>query len=87
MSLLGSKQTADSPAAEHQTNKNRRLAEHLKIIEILSKGGSKYPKVKVYKRPRNECLRTKMFEKLRYLTLLSELFYLTFSITRNFCPS
>ena len=55
MGVLGSKQTADSLAAEHQTNnKTRRIAEHLKITEISSKGGSKYPKMKVYKGPRNE---------------------------------
>jgi len=77
MGLSGSKQTADSLAAEHQTNnKIRKTAEHLKITEVSSKGGSKYSKMKVYKGPRNECLRTKVFEKLRYLTLLSELYFI-----------
>lgn len=76
MSPSGSKQTADGIAAEHQVNnKTRTIAEHLEITKILSKG-SKDPRTKGYKGARNECLKTKMFERLRHPMLLSELSFL-----------
>lgn len=80
MDLVDSKQTGDSLAAEHQTNnKITRIIKQLKITEVSSKGGSKYPKKKIYMGLRNGWLRTEMFEKLRFFTLLSELhFYIQY---------
>lgn len=80
MDPSGSKQTAESIAAENQANnKIRMTAEHLTTTKILSKGGSKDPRTKGYKGARNVCLKTKMFERLRYPMLLSELSFLCHS--------
>lgn len=74
MDLLDSKQTGDSSGVEHQTkNEIEKITEQLKITEVSSKGGSKYPKRKIYMGLRNRYLRTEMSEKLRFFTLLSEL--------------
>lgn len=72
MDLLDSKQTSDSLPAEHQAKNeisNSRLP-------VSSRGGRKYLKRKIYMGLmglRDGCLRTEMFEKLRFLILLSEL--------------
>lgn len=76
MDLLDSRQTGDSLGAEHQTKSEiRRIIEQLNVTEVSSKGGRKYPRRKIYMGLRNGCLRTEMSEKLRFFTLLSELYF------------
>lgn len=79
MDPLDSKQTGDSLAAEHQTNNEiRRIIEH----SVLQKSHPKEeanPKRKIYMglgmdvSGHDICFQIEMFEKLRYLTSLSEL--------------